>query len=139
VIVSALVFAWKTSRHIYVEPGSYNTLDRRVYTLHGQLYFGSVSSFKELFDPITDPDEIEIDFVHSRVWDHSGLEAIVDLARRYDRLGKTLSLSHLSQNCRQMLRKANVILESETDDDGYHLDDFSYRVITSGLGGSNGH
>ncbi len=131
VVVSALVFAWKTSRHIYIVPSIHNTQNRSSYTVHGQLYFGSVSEFKELFNPLTDQDEIELDFVHSRVWDHSGMEAIVDLARRYDRVGKSLTLSHLNKNCQRMLSKADLITWSQGEDDQ------SFRIIVSGLGGSN--
>ena len=80
---------------------------------------------------MTDQDEIELDFVHSRVWDHSGMEAIVDLARRYDRVGKSLTLSHLNKNCQRMLSKADLITWSQGEDDQ------SFRIIVSGLGGSN--
>ena len=131
VIVSALVFAWKTARHVYVSPGVGTTLHRRVYTLHGQLCFASVSTFRELFDPATDPDEVVIDFANSRVWDHSGMEAIVDLAQRYGRARKRLDLLNVSRNCQEMLEKANVIAPPDTEDDP------SYRVTLSDLGNTD--
>ena len=81
VIVSALVFAWNTARSIYVEESAESTEDRKVYTLHGQLFFASITAFRDLFHPPHDPAEVVIDFQHSRVWDHSGIEAIVELAR----------------------------------------------------------
>ena len=148
VIVSALVFAWKTARYIYVDAGEGSTPDRRVYNLHGQLCFASVTTFKDLFDPHGDPSEIVINFQHSRVWDHSGMEAILDLARRYDRSGKRLHLLHLSENCQKMLKKANVILEADkvtdtdagTDASQALMAGLSHRVTVTGLGGSgDGH
>ena len=129
VIVSALVLAWKTARHIYVDAGVGTTLHRQVYNLHGQLCFASVSTFSDLFDPAADPAEVVINFANSRLWDHSGMEAIVDLAQRYDRAGTRLHLLNLSDNCQDMLQKANVI--APPDDTA---DDSSYRVTVSDLG-----
>ena len=134
VVVSALVFAWKTARYIYVDAGVGTTLHRQVYNFHGQLCFASVSTFRELFDPASDLAEVVIDFRNARVWDHSGMEAILDLARRYERAGKRLDLLNLSENCLQMLVKANVILEAKDDDEP----GLSHRVTISGLGGSGG-
>jgi SulP family sulfate permease len=136
VIVSALVFAWKTAHYIYVDAGVGSKPYWRVYNLHGQLCFASVSTFKELFNPILDPNEVAIDFKNARVWDHSGMEAIVDLARRYERAGKKLHLLNLSENCQDMLQKANIIL----DKNAIAERGLSHRVTVSGLGGgSEGH
>jgi SulP family sulfate permease len=132
VIVSALVFAWNTARSIYVEESAESTDDRKVYTLHGQLFFASITTFRDLFHPPHDPKEVVIDFQYSRVWDHSGIEAIVDLARRYAAADRELHLLHLSENCQRILGKADVIIDSDPDTDP------SYRVTVSGLGNSDG-
>ena len=136
VIVSALVFAWNAARGIYVVAEDENSEGdsqtyRRTYTLHGQLFFASVSNFRELFNPATDPNEIVIDFRYSRVWDHSGMEAIIELAQRYDRADRTLHLLNLSQNCLKILEKANVITEHSLASQP------SYKVTVSGLGGGH--
>ena len=136
VVVSALVFAWKTARFIYVDDGAGTSSDRHVYNLHGQLCFASVSTFNELFIPSNDPDEVVINFQNARVWDHSGMEAIVDLARRYDRAGTRLHLLNLSENCEDMLHKADIILEKDPSGDPGSI----RRVTVSGLGGPDeGH
>ncbi len=122
VIVSALVFAWESARSIYVEVKVSNK-KRKVYVLHGQLFFASISRFKELFDPKNDPADVEIDFRYSRVWDHSALEAIDSLAERYSKHGTNLHLKHLSTDCRDLLYKAGHLVE--TDEDG----DPHYRVV----------
>ena len=75
VIVSALVFAWEHAKHIYTtsyidENGS------KVYELHGPVFFGSVKNFLELFDVKNDPADVIVEFKHSRVADHSAIEAI---------------------------------------------------------------
>ena len=128
VIVSALVLAWKTALHIHVSTGAETTDTRRVYNLHGQLCFASVSAFRDLFNPALDPAEGVIDFGNSRVWDHSGMEAIVDLAQRYDKAGTRLHLLNLSENCKDMLHKAKVISAANVSKDRSH------RVSVSDLG-----
>ena len=122
VIVSALVFAWESARHIYVEVTS-ETETKKVYVLHGQLFFASISRFRELFNPRHDPEDVVIDFRHSRVWDHSALEAIDALAERYLKSGTKLHLLHLSPDCRDLLYKAGKMVEEDQEGDP------RYRVV----------
>jgi len=134
VVVSALVFAWNTARSIYIEESASSRPNRKVYTLHGQLFFASITAFRDLFHPEHDPEEVVLDFRHSRVWDHSGIEAIVELAKKYEESGRELHLLHLSQNCQRMLGRANVIVEPDPEADPV------YRVSVTGLGtSSEGH
>lgn len=116
VIVSALAFAWKAAKRIDVTT---KTLPNgsKVYHLHGPLFFGSIASFKELFDPKNDPDDVVIDFADSRVWDHSGLEAIDRLAERYIKAGKELHLRHLSADCTKLLEKSGSLVEINVIED----------------------
>jgi SulP family sulfate permease len=121
VIVSALVFAWEHAKHINIrtyddEQGS------RVHELNGPLFFGSVKNFLELFNPEHEPDDVVIEFQNSRVADHSAIEAIDTLAERYIRAGKTLHLRHLSEECRQLLKKAGDLVEVNV------MEDPRYRV-----------
>lgn len=122
VIVSALVFAWESARSIYVDVTSENEKEK-VYVLHGQLFFASISKFKDLFDPKQDPEEVVIDFRYSRVWDHSALEAIDALAERYIKNGTKLHLRHLSPDCSNLLSKAGSTVEEDKDGDPH------YRVV----------
>jgi len=121
VIVSALIFAWDHAKHIRAET---EILDNggKIYRLIGPLFFASVQNFYELFDPKNDPDDVIIDFAHSRVADHSALEAIDNLADKYRALGKTLHLRHLSPECRELLRRAKDLVEVNiAEDPHYHV------------------
>ena len=123
VIASALVFAWQNAKHIYAVPKDLES-GERVYEMHGPLFFASVHKFNELFDPQSDPDEVIIDFAHSRVADHSAIEAIDNLAEKYTKLGKKLHLRHLSQDCRELLEKAGGLVEVNIKEDPhYHIAD----------------
>lgn len=123
VIASALVFAWKHARHVYAE--TVITEDgSKVYLIHGPLFFASTHRFSELFDPKSDPDDVIIDFAHSRVADHSAIEAIDSLAERYTNEGKALHLRHLSPECRDLMEKAGDLVEVNIQEDPrYHVAD----------------
>jgi SulP family sulfate permease len=123
VIASALVFAWQHAKHIYAVPKDLDS-GERVYEMHGPLFFASVHRFNELFDPENDPDEVIIDFAHSRVADHSAIEAIDNLAEKYKKAGKTLHLRHLSKECKALLEKAADLVEVNIKEDPhYHIAD----------------
>jgi SulP family sulfate permease len=126
VIVSALVFAWEHAQHIRADIKEENGV--KTYELNGPLFFGSTSYFLELFDPKNDPKEVIIEFKHSRVADHSGLEVIDTLAERYNKEGKNLSLKHLSPECRKLLTKAGNMVEVDV------IEDPKYHVATDQLG-----
>ncbi|MBC3847512.1 SulP family inorganic anion transporter [Winogradskyella echinorum] len=124
VIISALVFAWKNATMIRarkrMQPNGTKT-----YEIWGPLFFGSIQSFNSKFDVKNDPEQVEIDFVESRVSDHSALEAIFNLVNKYEAAGKSLKLKHLSEDCKQLMYKASpkfkeVIIE-DIDDPRYHL------------------
>ena len=110
VIVSALAFAWKSAQHIHRETEMRED-GTKVYYLHGPLFFGSITDFSTEFTPAEDPSEVIVDMMDSRVWDHSGIEALQKLAERYRAADKTIHLQHISANCRQLLEKAGSMID----------------------------
>lgn len=121
VIVSSLAFAFKHAKNVNADI-KINDNGAKVYQLHGPLFFASTTQFKELFDARNDPDTVIIDFYFTRVYDHSAMEAIHVVAQKYQQLGKTVHLTHLSEECRQMIRKAkDLITVSFSEEPQYHL------------------
>jgi len=124
VIISALVFSWENAKRIRArkhikEDGT------KVYEIFGPLFFGSIQAFNSKFDVNNDPENVEIDFLESRVSDHSALEALFNLVERYNAKGKNIRIKHLSDECQRLMVKAsptlaNVIEKSE-DDPEYHV------------------
>ena len=127
VIVQSLVFAWKHATHLFADK-KINEYGSKIYQLHGPLFFASVTSFFELFDPAGDPDDVVIDFYYTRVYDQSGLEAIQKLADAYRRENKRLHLRHLSDECRLLLDRAGDLIEVNVSEDP------NYHVATDRLG-----
>ena len=121
IIISALVFAWEKGKTIQctVFTDEHGT---RIYKLDGPLFFGSAQNFPALFDPAGDPDDVVIDFLRSRVYDHSALDAIHKLSEKYAENDKRLHLLNLSQECRNLLGKADGVVEvSVIEDLEWHL------------------
>ena len=121
VIFSALSFAWEKSKRmgVTVEKDSHGW---KVYKLDGPLFFGSVSGFRDLFDPRNDSDDVVIDFANAHVYGHAAIEAIDSLAVRYQEQGKRLHLVHLSADCKNLLNKAGDMVEVNV------LEDPTYRM-----------
>ncbi len=137
VIVSALAFAWNNAKRIHViTRDSVREAGAKVYEIEGPLFFGSTDGFAELFTPEEDPDVVIIDFMRSRVVDQSALQAIEDLAAKYEALGKTLRLRHLTRDCHRLLNRAGQLLVDSDDDPEYALA-VDYAVRTGIFG--NGH
>lgn len=124
VIISALVFAWKNATMIRARKRTKED-GTKVYEIWGPLFFGSVQAFNSKFEPKEDPKRVEIDFIESRVSDHSGIEALRNMANKYLDLGKEVKLTHLSPDCRELLLKANPrfaeIIEESIDDPRYYV------------------
>ena len=124
VIVSALVFSWENAKRIRARKRIKKD-GTKVYEIWGPLFFGSITAFNDKFDVKNDPDSVEIDFVESRISDHSALEAIFVLVEKYQAVGKKITLKHLSADCKVLLYKANPIfhqvIEEDIEDPRYHL------------------
>ncbi|MBT4868046.1 MAG: SulP family inorganic anion transporter [Planctomycetaceae bacterium] len=120
IVVQALLFAWHHATHIMADIHFED--DKKVYQLHGPLFFASVSSFRELTDPTGDPPVVAIDFYFSRVYDQSAMEAISKLAERYRQEGKCLLLRNMNADCRRMIERAGSLAEVEISEDRhYHI------------------
>ncbi|MEM8798926.1 MAG: SulP family inorganic anion transporter, partial [Pseudomonadota bacterium] len=122
VIVSALAYSWNNARRIHVITRPSNTeAGAKVYEIDGPLFFGSATGFAQLFTPDEDPDVVIVDFLRSRVVDQSALQAIEDLAAKYQERGKTLRLRHLTRDCHRLLNRAGQLLVDSDDDPDYQL------------------
>lgn len=116
VIISALRFAYENAKRIRARK-HIDANGVKHYEIYGPLFFGSVQTFSEKFDPLNDPDEIIIDFMESRVADMSAIEALNRMTERYSKVGKKVTLRHLSPDCRKRLNKADEIIEVNLDED----------------------
>jgi len=133
VIMSALVFAWNNATMIRARKRIKKD-GTKVYEIWGPLFFGSVQNFTSKFDAKNDPDQIEIDFIESKVSDHSGIEALSNLSKKYIEQGKKITLTHLSPECQTLMLKADPSFDSIIRS---AIDDPRYYVVTDQLDAEN--
>ncbi|WP_298869431.1 SulP family inorganic anion transporter [uncultured Gimesia sp.] len=120
IVVQALIFAWHHATHMMADIHFED--DTKVYQVHGPLFFASVSSFRDLLDPVNDPPYVAIDFYFSRVYDQSAIESINKIAERYRQEGKELHLRNLNADCKRMIERAGNLGEVEISEDRhYHI------------------
>ena len=132
VVVSSLNFAWKSAQRITssreVEPNAAYGKPAAVFKLNGPLFFGSVTQFREMFSSQSCKQEKEevvvLDFMESRVWDSSALEAISDVVITHQSQGKEIHIRHLSRDCQRLLTRAGDlydvnVIETEANDPDY--------------------
>jgi SulP family sulfate permease len=123
VVISALVFAWESAKRIrakkYVDAAGV-----KHYDIYGPLFFGAVTAFNDKFDIANDPEQVEVNFKDSRVADMSAIDALNKLTERYHQAGKKLYLTHLSHDCRTLLKNADEVIDVNI------VDDPAYRVAT---------
>lgn len=107
IVAAALDFAWKHARELYAD--SHLEADgSKFYRLHGTLFFASTTTFLEQFDPAGDPPQVTLDCRHLSFVDYSAIAALKTLRERYARAGKHLRVVHLSERCKQLLKRAGV-------------------------------
>ena len=114
VILSALVFAWEKGKIIYVNIED-NEDGSKTYKINGSLFFGSVLSYRELFDIKNDPDHVIVDFKYARIMDHSAIEAVDAMAEKYKEEGKKMTLIRLTEDCNRLFENAQSITSVDID------------------------
>ena len=152
-VLSALSFAWRQSTRIDVRRGESSgpaladgaaagAPPPATLLVDGIIYFGSSANFQRAFDPTrTAEDEVVLDFMNARVLDHSGMEAVNAVCKRFADLGKVVRIRHLSSECGELLKTLNgdahpyQVIESSPADPNYRVatDHSAIRKIAASL------
>ncbi|WP_160285570.1 SulP family inorganic anion transporter [Pseudomonas knackmussii] len=107
IVIAALDFAWKHARELYADT-HLEADGSKLYQLHGTLFFASSTPFLNQFDPAGDPAKVTLDCRHLSFVDYSAIAALKTLRERYAKAGKQLRVVHLSERCKQLLKRAGV-------------------------------
>lgn len=105
VVLSAIIFAWKMAS---IRTSSSEHHGVRTYTVYGQLFFGTVYPFADLFEVGDDPSNVRIDFTHSHVWDQSAAKAIAKVQAKYAQANKTVQIVGLNEQSRMLVDKLGL-------------------------------
>ncbi|MFB5190794.1 sodium-independent anion transporter [Alicyclobacillus fastidiosus] len=106
VTISALVFGWRMAN--LRATTSIDEHNRKRYIIFGQMFFGTMTHFVDLFDMEHDPAEIIIDFSHSHIWDHSAVTGINKVIDLYAQAGGSVSIVGLNEERQQLVHKSGM-------------------------------
>ncbi|QNK01265.1 SulP family inorganic anion transporter [Dyella telluris] len=104
VLIASLAFAWKHAERLSVSREDLPDGSRR-YRLHGTLYFAATARLQAMFDVENDPPRVELDCSGAHLDDHSAIESIEALRRRYAQQGKQLQVTRLNDDCEALLMR----------------------------------
>ncbi|PKL59861.1 MAG: sodium-independent anion transporter, partial [Methanomicrobiales archaeon HGW-Methanomicrobiales-4] len=76
-----------------------------IYTITGQLFFGTMSHFIDLFAYDQGPKKIEIDFSNSHIWDQSAVMGIARVIDRFQLNGSSVYVTGLNEESQTTLDK----------------------------------
>jgi SulP family sulfate permease len=103
VILSALIFGWRISS---ISASSKVREDGTlVYSIKGQLFFGTMNHFIDLFVYDQGPSKIEIDFSTSHIWDQSAVMGIARVIDRFQIHGRSVFVTGLNEESQKTLDK----------------------------------
>jgi len=113
VLLSALFFAYKVSRLLEIDSELEVSRKERVYTVRGQLFFVSATSFAEAFDFHEVIEKVRIDVTHAHFWDLSAINALDRVVLKFRREGTEVELFGMNE-----ASKTLVLQIAEHDKEG---------------------
>ncbi|MGD7654042.1 MAG: SulP family inorganic anion transporter [Verrucomicrobiales bacterium] len=97
VLLSALFFAFKVSRLLTIDSELAVSKTARTYTVHGQLFFVSASTFAEAFDFREVLEKVTIDVSHAHFWDLSAVNALDRVVLKFRREGTEVEIVGMNE------------------------------------------
>lgn len=99
-VISAVLFAFNMAKihvkHLYIE-------NKKIYEIHGQLFFASTADFINNFSFNEDVKEIEMNFTHAHVWDDSAVASIDKVIMKYEQSGVKVSITGLNERSAKLV------------------------------------
>jgi SulP family sulfate permease len=96
VLLSALFFAYKVSGQLDISSSFQVDKKERTYTIRGQLFFVSASSFGDAFDFREVLEKVTIDVSQAHFWDLSSINALDRVVLKFRREGTEVELAGMN-------------------------------------------
>jgi len=106
VVLSAVMFGWRMAKIRTKTRVSESGV--KIYTISGQLFFGTMNHFVDLFDIKDDPQHVVIDFASSHVWDQSAVAGISKVMHKYGQVGKQVTITGLNEDSRRLVERIGL-------------------------------
>lgn len=98
VVVAMVAFARRVAHLVTVERTlmTEHAVPTARYAVSGELFFASSNDLTTQFEYVDDPAQVVIDMSGAHVWDASTVAALDGISHRYERLGKTVTISGMN-------------------------------------------
>lgn len=120
VAISAIAFAWEAAKRVQIIYSFDEKNNTEYYEVRGPLFFAGVTNFKDSFNYDTKADAVVINFLESRLVDQSALAAVNEVTKRFHQKGVKVLLSHLSEDCKELLKDVSEFVEVDILKDPYY-------------------
>ena len=121
VLLSSLFFAYKVSGQLNIASALEVSKKERTYTIRGQLFFVSASSFAEAFDFREVVDKVRIDVSAAHFWDLSAINALDRVVLKFRREGTEVDLFGMNEASQTLiLEVAKYDKPGAMDESGGH-------------------
>ena len=117
IVFTSAAYAWEIGEDIAVTSvenrDDSGNITKKIYKLHGPLFFASAQRFVTLFNPKSDPDLIEIHFIENDAFinDHSAMYALNAIGEKYKKYNKKVVVKHLELKSRKLTGKASKLIK----------------------------
>jgi sulfate permease, SulP family len=102
ILLSAVFFVSKISQ-ISVE--SELEGNKRIYTVHGELFFASVTDLMKKFDYNEEVEIVDLDLSHTHIWDDSAVAAIDKIVYKFEGSNITINVKGLNEDSTELVNK----------------------------------
>ncbi|WIY61917.1 SulP family inorganic anion transporter [Bacillus arachidis] len=102
-VISAVLFAFNMAKKIHVK--HFYVGEKKIYAIHGQLFFASTTEFINAFQFKGDVKEVEIDFTQAHVWDGSAVAAVDKVVMKYEQNGVKVKITGLNERSSELVIK----------------------------------
>jgi SulP family sulfate permease len=109
-ILSCLIFAWRSSLHLKISSRVDEETGAKVYAVAGPLFFASSKRFVKAFDADNDPSRVEVLFSHGELFDYSALDAIACVSRQYATQQKRINFRQLTTSSMKKLQDGSHLV-----------------------------
>ena len=120
IVFTATAFAWDMGSRANVSShlvkGKDGKVTKKIYKMHGALFFASAQNFVTFFTPKEDPDVVEIHFMEtgSGLDDYSAIHALNVVGEKYKKYDKQVIVRHLNAQSKKLVSKSSKLVRSFT-------------------------
>ena len=108
VLLSALFFARKVSRFLFIESTINDKGTLRTYKISGQLFFASSTKFLANFDFKEVVKNVKIDVSNAHFWDMTAVETLDKVAMKFRREGTKVEITGLNEASKTIIDKLSI-------------------------------